>query len=62
MINTLLLDKKVYKSAIKNTEFMNMMEGNGEDKPSNDEEKLLFAATYYGWMMCDYGAAWESYL
>jgi len=58
--------KKIYKSGLKNGEFLSAIaEADGDKKPnffSSDLEKHLFAATYYGWMVSEYGIAWESYL
>lgn len=55
--------KKVYKSAIKNTRFLqDIKEADNDTKPnflSSDLEKHLFAAIYYGWLVGKYGNDWE---
>jgi len=58
--------KKLYKSGLKNEKFLSaILEADGDKKPNiftRDLEKHLFASTYYGWMVCEHGVAWELHL
>jgi hypothetical protein len=55
--------KKIYKSGLKNDKFLQAIkEADGDKKPnlfSGDLEKHLFASVYYGWLVREYGIAWE---
>lgn len=57
---------RIYKSAIKNDEFLAAIkEADNDVKPgffSHDVEKHFFAATYYGWLVGKYGHNWELHL
>lgn len=56
--------KKVYKKASKDTLFINdIRDADGDLVPdffSSYEDKVIFVATYYGWCVGKYGAAFWS--
>lgn len=59
--------KQLYNSASKNQEFLlSIREADNDEKPglfSNDQEKAIFAAVYYGWLVGKYGSSnWKNYL
>lgn len=58
--------KRIYKSACKNKEFLRAIEeADGDKKPTMfapDLEKHIFATIYYGWLVSQYGCAWELHL
>ena len=58
--------KRLYKSAVKNKAFLiEIYEADGDKKPkplARSEEKLAFAAIYYGWLLGKYGMEWELHL
>lgn len=55
--------KKIYKSGLKNNEFLqSIKEADGDKKPnmfSSNLEKNIFATIYYGWLVGKYGSDWE---
>ena len=58
--------KRVYKSGLNNKNFLQAIKVADNDKKptvfSTDLEKHLFASTYYGWLVAEYGINWESHL
>lgn len=60
------LVEKLYKSGLKNKEFLSaILEADGDKKPNifaSDTEKHIFASIYYGWMVCKYGTLWKLHL
>jgi predicted 3-demethylubiquinone-9 3-methyltransferase (glyoxalase superfamily) len=53
----------IYKSAIKNNKFLNdIKEADGDKKPTifaTEQDKIIFATIYYGWLVGKYGVSWE---
>jgi hypothetical protein len=58
--------KKIYKSGLKNQEFLRQIEEADQDKKPNilssGREKIIFTSVYYGWLVAKYGINWESNL
>jgi hypothetical protein len=58
--------KKLYKSAIKNEKFLNAIkEADNDTKPgifADNNDKVIFATMYYGWIVSEHGIAWELHL
>jgi hypothetical protein len=56
----------IYKSALKNNEFLIDIYDADKDNPPNvfssSLEKHFFTLTYYGWMVGKYGKEWKSFL
>ena len=56
--------KKLYDSGLKNDRFVNILEdADGDKNPSfftSENEKIIFATIYYGWLLSEYGLEWES--
>jgi len=58
--------KKVYKSSLKDKEFLkDILQADGDTKPnifSSDLEKHLFAGVYYGYLVAKHGGDWETFI
>ncbi len=55
--------KKLYKAGVEDREFLDAIkEADGDEKPgifAGELEKSFFAMTYYGWLVANYGTAWN---
>lgn len=58
--------RKIYEGAIKNERFLNAIKiADNDEKPSifaENNEKVLFATIYYGWLVAKYGILWEMHI
>lgn len=58
--------KKLFKSALKNQEFMiDLGEVEETDIPGHkapDKAKIIFCMVYFGWMIAKHGTDWENEL
>lgn len=60
------LVRNLYDSAIKNDEFIKAAkEADGDSKPglfASQNEKIVYATIYYGWLVGKYGNNWRNQL
>lgn len=58
--------KKIYRSACKNKKFQSAIYKADKDKKpglfAGSDEIAIFCAIYYGWLVSEYGSAWELHL
>jgi len=57
--------KMLYKSAMKNKEFLKEIKEADNDSPNfwdDHNTKVLFATVYYGWLVGRYKSDWQSFI